>query len=307
MADRASVTLLQHEPWIRLGVSVFLFTLLVAAEALLPRRRREVFRARRWPANIGVMLLDGLVVRVVAPAGAVGFALYAETRGWGWLPQMTWPGWVEALLAFVLLDLAIYGQHWLVHRVPMLWRFHRMHHADRDMDVTTGARFHPVEIVFSLGLKFLVVAGLGAPPAAVLWFEVALNGTSLFNHANLRLPPWLDAALRFVVVTPDMHRVHHSALRREHDRNFGFNLPCWDRLFRTYHAQPQGGHDEMTVGLPEFRGDEEQCINRLLTQPFRDERPPEPSSARIRRARRPIDRRDRSERLRANRRPPADD
>ena len=208
MADRASVTLLQHEPWIRLGASVFLFTLLAAAEALLPRRRREVSRARRWPANLGVMLLDGLVVRVVAPAGAVGFALYAETRGWGWLPQMTWPGWVEALLAFVLLDLAIYGQHWLVHRVPMLWRFHRMHHADRDMDVTTGARFHPVEIVFSLGLKFLVVAGLGAPPAAVLWFEVALNGTSLFNHANLRLPPWLDAALRFVVVTPDMHRVH---------------------------------------------------------------------------------------------------
>jgi sterol desaturase/sphingolipid hydroxylase (fatty acid hydroxylase superfamily) len=242
-----------------------------AAEALLPRRRRALSRARRWPGNLGVLLLDGLLVRVIAPAGAVGFALWAQARGWGVLAWVDWPGWIEAVVAFVLLDLAIYGQHVLVHRVPMLWRFHRMHHADRDFDATTGVRFHPGEILFSLGLKLLVVTALGAPPAAVLLFEVVLNGTSLFNHANLKLPARLDAVLRWIVVTPDMHRVHHSVRRAEHDTNFGFNLPWWDRMFRTYRAQPADGHGRMSIGLDAFRSEPEARLGEMLTQPFRDD------------------------------------
>jgi sterol desaturase/sphingolipid hydroxylase (fatty acid hydroxylase superfamily) len=181
------------------------------------------------------------------------------------------PGWVAVLLAVVALDLAIYLQHVLFHAVPALWRLHRVHHADLEVDVTTGARFHPIEILISMGLKLGVVAALGAPAVGVLAFEVLLNATSLFNHSNVRMPAGLDRLLRWVVVTPDMHRVHHSIAVRETNSNFGFNLPWWDRLFGTYRGQPAAGHGSMTVGIEQFRDPAEQRLDRMLTQPFRDD------------------------------------
>ena len=256
---------------LRLGVFLGLFALMAMWETLGPRRTRSLPRIGRWPGNIGISLLDAMLTRLVAPAGAVGFALLADTRHWGALHQVQWPAWAEGLIAFVILDLAIYLQHRIVHAVPMLWRFHRMHHADVDLDVTSGARFHPAEIMLSLGIKFVVIIAMGAPAVAVLLFEIVLNGTAMFNHSNVRLPAFADRALRWLVVTPDMHRVHHSVLRRETDSNFGFNFPWWDRLFGTYRPEPEAGHEGMTLGLEEFRDRKELRLDRLLTQPFRND------------------------------------
>jgi sterol desaturase/sphingolipid hydroxylase (fatty acid hydroxylase superfamily) len=216
-------------------------------------------------------VLDTVLGRIAAPTGAVGFALLAEERGWGLFHIVALPAWLELLLALFLLDLAIYLQHRLFHYAPVLWRLHRMHHADLDVDVTTGARFHPVEILLSLGIKFLVVVPLGTPPLAVLLFEIALNGTSMFNHSNVRVAPAIERVLRWLVVTPDMHRVHHSIVRRETDSNFGFNFPWWDRLFGTYRPQPEAGHQAMTLGIGQFRDPRELRLDRMLTQPFRDD------------------------------------
>lgn len=218
-----------------------------------------------------MVLIDTVLTRIVAPAGAVGFALLAETQGWGFFNATDWPAWLEALAAVAVLDLAIYFQHRIFHYVPVLWRLHRMHHADLDVDVTTGARFHPIEILLSLGIKFVVIAALGASPVAVLIFEIALNGTSMFNHSNVRMPLIADRVLRWLVVTPDMHRVHHSIIRRETDSNFGFNFPWWDRLFRTYRREPEAGHDDMTLGIDQFRDPGELRIDRMLVQPFRND------------------------------------
>jgi sterol desaturase/sphingolipid hydroxylase (fatty acid hydroxylase superfamily) len=182
------------------------------------------------------------------------------------------PAWLAGVLGFLLLDLVIYIQHVLFHRVPVLWRLHRMHHADLDIDVTTGLRFHPIEIVISIFIKIAVVIAFGIPAIAVLAFEVALNATSMFNHSNVEMPQWLDRTVRLFVVTPDMHRVHHSIHRRETDSNFGFNLPWWDWAFGTYRAQPEAGHLAMTIGLPMFRDPVELRLDRLLTQPFREDR-----------------------------------
>lgn len=261
----------KSESMLRLGVFLGVFVLMALWEIAGPRRTRSVSRVRRWPGNLGVVLVDTLMTRLVAPAGAVGFALLAETRRWGALHQTEWAGWIEGLIAFVLLDLTIYLQHRVVHAVSLLWRFHRMHHADVEVDVTTGARFHPVEILFSLGIKFAVIIALGAPPVAVLLFEVALNATSMFNHSNVRVPALVEPLLRCLVVTPDMHRVHHSVLRCETDSNFGFNFPWWDRLFRTYRPEPESGHERMTIGLQDFRDPKELRLDCLLTQPFRGE------------------------------------
>jgi sterol desaturase/sphingolipid hydroxylase (fatty acid hydroxylase superfamily) len=236
-----------------------------------PKRERSVPRLRRWPANIGVVIVDTLLARIVAPAGAVGFALFAQSRQWGLFHKLSMPGAFKFLLGLLLLDLAIYLQHRLFHYVPVLWRLHRMHHADLDIDVTTGARFHPVEILLSLGLKFLVIIAFGPPIFAVLLFEIALNATSMFNHSNVRIALCLERLLRWFIVTPDMHRVHHSILRRETDSNFGFNFPWWDRLFRTYRPKPEAGHNKMTIGIPQFRDPKELHLHRLLTQPFRKE------------------------------------
>jgi len=214
------------------------------------------------------------MTRIVAPTGAVGFALFAEAHGLGLFNVVAMPAWVEMVLALLTLDLAIYLQHRLFHYAPVLWRLHRMHHADLEVDVTTGSRFHPIEILLSLGIKFVVIVPLGLSPLAVLLFEIGLNATSMFNHSNVRVSPAIERVLRCLVVTPDMHRVHHSVVRRETDSNFGFNFPWWDRLFGTYRAQPEAGHDDMTIGIEQFREPSELRLDRMLTQPFRKDKRP---------------------------------
>lgn len=264
--------LLANEPAIRLAAFAGILAAMAALEALLPRRHRAFGRLRRWPNNLGVVVVNTVVLRLVFPTAAVGVALAAEAHGVGLLPWLGLPQPMAVLAAVVLLDLAIYLQHVLFHAVPALWRLHRMHHADLDFDVTTALRFHPVEILLSMVIKLMVVVALGAPAVAVLVFEVLLNATAMFNHANLRLPAWLDRALRPVLVTPDMHRVHHSAVPQETDSNFGFNLALWDRLFGTYRAEPAAGHHAMTIGIEQFRDPGELRLDRMLTQPLRDDR-----------------------------------
>ena len=264
-----STTILSAEPLIRLGFFAWVLAAMAFWEALAPRRVQEIGRAWRWPNNLGIVVVDTIVLRILFPTAAVGFAILAEQRGWGLLNMVILPAWVEVVIAVVVLDLAIYLQHVLFHKVPVLWRLHRMHHADLELDVTTGVRFHPVEIVISMLIKFAVVAALGAPALGVLAFEVVLNATSMFSHSNVRLPGPIDKVLRLIVVTPDMHRVHHSIERRETDSNFGFNLPWWDRLFGTYRPEPEAGHEAMTIGIPQFRDPKELRLDRMLLQPLR--------------------------------------
>ena len=254
---------------IRLAAFAGVFSVMALWELLAPRRPWAVGRALRWPSNLGILVADVLAVRLLLPTAAAGVALVAAERGFGLFHVIGLPFWLAAPIGFLALDLVIYGQHVMFHHVPWLWRLHRMHHADLDIDVTTGVRFHPVEILLSLVIKIATVALLGIPAAAVVCFEVVLNATSMFNHANASLPRWLDRVARLMLVTPDMHRVHHSILRQETDSNFGFNLPWWDRLFGTYRAEPRAGHDGMTIGLPVFRDPGELRLDRLLTQPFR--------------------------------------
>ena len=260
-----------QEPFVRLGAFLGVFAAVAAWEILAPRRTLTAARRARWPGNLGIVLLNTLIVRAILPAGAVGIALAAEAKEFGLLHAVAMPFWLKAVIGFLLLDLAIYLQHVLFHAVPALWRLHRMHHADLGFDVTTGARFHPIEIVFSMLVKAAAIAALGAPTVAVLAFEVALSATAMFNHANARLPLGLDRWVRLLVVTPDMHRVHHSAVPAETNSNFGFNLPWWDRLFGTYRAQPAAGHEAMTLGLAVFRDARELRLDKMLTQPFRGE------------------------------------
>ena len=226
--------LLTHEPAIRAAFFVGVLLVMALWEVAAPRRRREIPRILRWSNNLGVVVIDTLLVRVTFPIIAVGLALVAQDNGWGLFNIMDIPGWAAFLLSVLALDLAIYLQHVMFHAVPALWRLHRMHHADLEFDVTTGLRFHPVEILLSMGLKLIVVAALGPPAIAVLVFEVLLNATSMFNHSNIRIPKGIDRILRLFVVTPDMHRVHHSIHPSETNSNFGFNLPWWDRLLGTY-------------------------------------------------------------------------
>jgi len=259
------------ELFIRLAAFGAVLAAMVVWELLAPLRHQRIGRLARWPSNFGVVALDALVVRLLLPIGAVALALLAEARGWGLFNALGLPAWAAIPLGIIVLDLAIYLQHVLFHAVPALWRLHRMHHADLEFDVTTGVRFHPIEILLSMAIKLGVVAALGAPAVAVLVFEVLLNATSMFNHANVRLPGGLDRALRWVVVTPDMHRVHHSIRPRETNSNFGFNLPWWDRLFGTYRAQPEAGHLAMVIGIDQFRDARELRLDHMLTQPFRDD------------------------------------
>jgi len=261
--------LLHHADTIRLACFGGVFAVMAAWEALFPRRRRAFGRLRRWPGNIGIVVLNTLALRIALPVAAVEFATGVAARGWGLFASIELPLWLEFVLAVVLLDLAIYLQHVMFHAVPALWRLHRMHHADLDFDVTTGARFHPVEIILSMIIKFAAIAALGPAPAAVLVFEILLNGTAMFNHANARLPLRLDRWLRWIVVTPDMHRVHHSVTPHETNSNFGFNLPWWDRFFGTYRDQPAAGHEGMTIGLNRFRDASELRLDRMLLQPLR--------------------------------------
>ncbi len=264
-------TLFTHESEIRLGAFAGIFAAMALWELLAPRRAQAIGRIKRWPSNVGVVVLDTVLVRLVFPTAAIGIALLAEARGWGLFDALKAPTSLAVIASVVLLDLAIYLQHALFHAVPVLWRLHRMHHADLEFDVTTGARFHPLEILLSMAIKLGVVAALGTPAVAVLIFEVLLNATSMFNHGNVNLPQRFDRVLRWLVVTPDMHRVHHSAVPRETNSNFGFNLPWWDRLCGTYRAQPAAGHEAMTIGLEQFRDPRELRLDRMLLQPFRDD------------------------------------
>lgn len=257
------------EPVLRLWVFLGLFAALALWERRAPRRALEHPRPRRWTTNWVIALIDAGAVRLVFPLAAVGAALDAEAQGWGLLNALDWPVWIEIVVALLVLDFAIWAQHVATHKIPALWRLHRVHHADPDLDVTTAIRFHPVEILLSMALKIGVVYALGAPALAVLMFEVILNGCAMFNHANLRLPARLDRWLRLFVVTPDMHRIHHSVDRREHDANYGFNLAVWDRLFGTYVPEPRGGHLGMTLGLPEWRAGEPTRLGFALALPFR--------------------------------------
>lgn len=262
-------TIVGNEATIRSAVFFGVLVAMALAEVVAPRRRREIPRLLRWSNNLALVVVDTALVRLAFPVLAVGLAVMAQGQGWGLLNVWEVPVWVAIPLAVVLLDLTIYLQHVMFHAVPGLWRLHRMHHADLEFDVTTGLRFHPVEILLSMGLKLAVVAALGPPAVAVLIFEVLLNGTAMFNHSNLRLPRKLDAVLRLFVVTPDMHRVHHSILPSETNSNFGFNLPWWDRLLGTYRAQPRDGHEGMTIGIEQFREPRELWLDRMLTQPAR--------------------------------------
>ena len=260
--------LLANEATIRLGIFLGVLAAMAAWEVAAPRRRREIPRLIRWSNNFGVVLLDTVLVRLAFPVVAVALAVFAAERGWGLFHAVEVPLWLAFVVSVLVLDLAIYLQHVMFHAVPALWRLHRMHHADLEFDVSTGLRFHPLEILMSMGIKLAVVAVLGAPAAAVLVFEVLLNATSMFNHANIRLPERIDRVLRLLVVTPDMHRVHHSIYPSETNSNFGFNLPWWDRLLGTYRPQPRDGHEGMTIGIEQFRTRRELWLHRMLIQPL---------------------------------------
>jgi len=267
----------QSDGLIRLAVFAAVFLLMAAIELLRPKRRLSVSKARRWLTNFGIAGVDTLVLRVMAaltvPVAAVAAAFFAKEHGLGLLNQVDWPYWLKLVIALLVLDLAIWFQHLVSHKVPVFWRLHQVHHADRDFDVTTAVRFHPVEIALSMLWKIVVVIPLGASPFAVFLFEVILNASAMFNHANIALPAWLDRALRLFIVTPDMHRVHHSVLLSEHDRNYGFNLSLWDRVFGTYLAQPKAGHQNMTIGLPPYQSEAPTRLGWSLWLPFREQKP----------------------------------
>ncbi|OBX18746.1 fatty acid hydroxylase [Erythrobacter sp. QSSC1-22B] len=254
---------------IGLGAMALVFAALAAVELVVPRRRLRHGRGRRWATNLGLFALDTALVRVAVPLLMVGTAQLAEVRGWGLFNQFDLPFWLELLLALFALDLALFFQHWATHRVPLLWRLHQVHHADPDFDVTTAARFHPIEIGLSMLYKMAVVAVLGPAALAVFVFEVVFNAATLFVHANLSLPPPLDRLARFVIVTPDMHRIHHSTLQRETNSNYGTMLSGWDRLFRTYRARAREGQDGLTIGLAEYQDARPLALGWSLLLPFR--------------------------------------
>ncbi len=253
---------------LRTAVFLGIFALMAIWETVAPLRRSELPRLVRWSNNLALLLTGNLLLKLIVPLGAVGFAALAQTRGWGLLGLVNWPDWLELALAFVALDLVIYAQHRLFHKVPLLWRLHRVHHADTMFDVTTALRFHPLEIAVSLGFKLVAIALIGASPGAVLLFEIVLNGAAMFNHGNVTLPAWLERPLRRIVVTPDMHRIHHSTLPAETNSNYGFNLSCWDRLFASYTPAPSRPQESMPIGLTQFRAPREAWLDRLLLQPF---------------------------------------
>ncbi len=261
--------ILNHAPTIRIGFFLGILIIMGTWEFIAPRRMLTLSRPARWVGNLGIVFLNSLILRILFPAGAVGIALFAHDHEWGIFNYFAVSYATAVILSVVILDLAIYFQHIMFHAVPALWRLHRVHHADLDFDVTTGGRFHPFEIILSMLIKFAIVALLGAPALAVIIFEVVLNLTAMFNHSNVRLPLAVDRIIRRVIVTPDMHRVHHSILEYETNSNFGFNLSVWDRIFGTYRDQPTDGHQKMTIGIRGFRKPHQ--ANRLwamLTIPF---------------------------------------
>ena len=267
----------QSDGLIRLAVFACVFLAMAAIELLWPKRVLIAPKRRRWLTNIGISATATLLLRLMAlavvPVAAIAAAIYAARHQIGFLNNVSWPEWIKIVVALLALDLAIWAQHLASHKVPLFWRLHQVHHADRDIDVTTAVRFHPVEIALSMLWKIVVVVPLGAPPLAVFLFEVILNACAMFNHANIALPAWLDRGLRLVLVTPDMHRVHHSVIRREHNSNYGFNLSLWDRLFRTYTPEPEAGQLGMTIGLNPYQSEAPTCFGWSLWLPFRQQKP----------------------------------
>jgi len=259
----------EYEQLIRLSFFLGVFILVAMAEIISPRRRLSVSKALRWTNNLSLVVLNTLVLRLLFPAAAVGVAAFAQNSGWGLLNHYQPPFFLAVVISVVLMDMIIYLQHVMVHAVPALWRLHMVHHVDPDFDVTTGSRFHPLEIILSMLIKFATIAALGPPVVGVVIFEILLNATAMFNHGNLRLPRQLDRVLRWFVVTPDMHRVHHSVIPSETNSNFGFNLPWWDRIFGTYQDQPQAGHTDMTIGIRGFHDSRKiSWLPGMLTLPF---------------------------------------
>jgi len=263
---------LAHEPVIRLGFFLGVFALVGIWEVLAPRRALTVSKSLRWASNLGLVVLNTVLVRLLFPVAAVGIAAFCAANGWGVLNHFHVPFWLAVPLAVMAMDFVIWLQHVMVHAVPALWRLHRVHHADLDYDLTTGSRFHPVEIVLSMLIKFATITVLGPPVVAVVIFEVLLNAAAMFNHGNIRLPAGLDRVLRWVSVTPDMHRVHHSVEDDETNSNFGFNLPWWDRLFGTYREQPRAGQVGMTIGIHGHTDPREVArLDGMLLMPFKGE------------------------------------
>ncbi|MEO9467468.1 sterol desaturase family protein [Parasphingorhabdus sp.] len=264
----------QYEAIVRLSAFAGIFLLMAVLEIAFPRKKRVVPKGMRWFTNISLVVVNTLALRLVMPILAVGMADYAAGRGWGLLAWVELPVWAEIIIAFVLLDMMIYAQHVAFHKVPILWRFHKVHHADRDLDVTSGARFHPVEAVLSMAYKLLCVVLVGPAAFAVFLFEVILNASSMFHHANIRLPQNVDRLVRWGIVTPDMHRVHHSVRVAETNSNYSFFLTLWDRLFGTYVAQPRDGHRDMVLGLNEYQTEKPANLGWAMVVPFLPEERP---------------------------------
>lgn len=263
------MSFLEHyESIVRLSAFAGIFLIMATLEIALPRKQRVVGKGGRWFTNISLVIVDTLALRLIMPILAVGMADYAAGQGWGLLALVDFSLWIEIIIAFLLLDMLIYAQHIAFHKIPVLWRFHKVHHADRDLDVTSGARFHPLEAVFSMAYKLLCIALIGPAAFAVFLFEVVLNAAAMFNHANVRLPLGIDRVLRLFIVTPDMHRVHHSVIERETNSNYSFFLTVWDRIFKTYIAQPEKGHESMTVGLSEYQDSKPANLIWSLLVPF---------------------------------------
>lgn len=265
-----------YEGILRITTFIGVLIVMIQLEYMIPRKTRSLPRTERWVTNTLLVFINTLTLKLVMPVLAVAMATTVSAKGWGLLSLVDWPLWIEIVLAIVVLDMCIYLQHWASHKVPILWRFHQVHHADRDIDVTTGLRFHPIEILFSMAYKLLLVVALGPAAVAVILFEIILNASAMFNHSNIRLPITLDKALRKIIVTPDMHRVHHSVIRLETDSNYGFFLSIWDRFYRTYISQPGDGHDDMKIGLLAYQTEEPASIAWSLLLPFKSKPPIDP-------------------------------
>jgi sterol desaturase/sphingolipid hydroxylase (fatty acid hydroxylase superfamily) len=259
-----------NEAAIRLGFFFGIFVVIVLWEFLSPRRVLTMSKPVRWLSNMGVVAIDTLAVRLLFPIIGVNVAFTAQQKGFGLLNVIHLPEWLSVIIGLLVLDLVVYLQHLMFHAVPLIWKLHMMHHADIDYDVTTGLRFHPFEIIISMVIKMTAIAALGPSVFTVILFEIILNGTAMFNHGNIKMPFNVDRVLRLLVVTPDMHRVHHSVTIRETNSNFGFNFPWWDRLFRTYRPQPAAGHEGMTIGLAQFRDPKKNNLWHMLILPFVD-------------------------------------
>lgn len=260
---------LEHELQIRIGFFVTVFALVAMAEFLAPRRKLSVSKLLRWANNLGLVFLNNFILRLLFPTAAVGVAAFAQSNGWGLLNYYDLPFTLTVIISIIVMDMVIYLQHVMVHSIPLLWRLHMVHHVDPDYDVTTGARFHTLEIILSMLIKFATIIMLGPPVVGVVIFEVVLNATAMFNHGNIKLPEGIDRMLRLIVVTPDMHRVHHSVIPEETNSNFGFNLPWWDRIFGTYKAQPAAGHQGMDIGIQGFKQLKQiSWLPGMLTLPF---------------------------------------